>query len=190
MASLIYRWPRRARLLHRHGQSVSGLGQPVNTNWGVTSYSANWQVFGDQPAGPKIKDGLRTRSSSARSSATTSETRCSGRRLGLRGGSPIDPERIHPAVGSRPVPRQRPVGQRDQPRIALLMVYRPRTASSIAAELYRPPGPERRLGCAGACCGPSWRRRSITVIPRSRRASSRPAFMPPSRIARCVIAAT
>ena len=163
---------------------------PSNTKWGLSSYSANWQVFGDQGARlSKMQDGLSNTIVFNEKYAVSQ--RPSGNPMfgATLWGYGVDPRTIPndftPAL-ARPVPRRRAVGQRYQPRIALRewLLAADRVCQSrrnCTDRLDRNDALDVPVHVAA-----QFRRPSITVIPRSRRASSRPAFMPPSRMARCV----
>ena len=141
-----------------------------NTKWGLSSYSANWQVFGDQGARlSKMQDGLSNTICSTRSTRSLSgrsAIRCSARRCGvtasIRGRSRTT---SRPRAGGRPVPRRCAVGERAQPGLAvrerLLAADRVREQRRAG---HRPRGPERPRGCAGACSARSSHRRSTTPI--------------------------
>ena len=94
----------------------------LNTKWGLSSYSANWQVFGDQGGEDlEVRDGLSNTIIFNEKYAVAK--RPSGNPMfGDLWGYGVDPRTIpndFPRAWGGPVPRRRAVGQRPQPGLPL-----------------------------------------------------------------------
>jgi prepilin-type N-terminal cleavage/methylation domain-containing protein len=102
---------------------------PSNTTWGLSSYSANWQVFGDTPAEfPKMQDGLSNTMVFGEKYAVAQRPSNPGATLWGYGVDPRSiPTGFNPPLGPGQYPTETQWAN-DQPATSLYVnMYHPRT---------------------------------------------------------------